>query len=56
MRYFIAFLGVLMGLIVLWHIDARINPAPDRCRIIDGREIVTHNCIPYCPPDPKECG
>lgn len=26
------------------------------CKIVDGHEIDNHRCIPYCPPDPKECG
>lgn len=25
------------------------------CKIINGREIDNHRCIPYCPPDPREC-
>lgn len=29
---------------------------PHDCRIVDGREIVAGGCIPYCPPDPSECG
>lgn len=35
--------------------DVRWEPV-QRCKIIDGHEIVTGHCIPYCPPDPKECG
>jgi hypothetical protein len=31
-----------------------LQPVPN-CEIINGREIDTHHCIPYCPPDPKEC-
>jgi hypothetical protein len=30
------------------------QPIPN-CEIVNGREIDTHHCIPYCPPDPKEC-
>lgn len=29
---------------------------PTNCRIVGDHEIVTGGCIPYCPPNPSECG
>lgn len=31
------------------------TPADVRCRIVGNHEIDNHHCIPYCPPDPREC-
>lgn len=33
-----------------------LNKPVPFCKIVDGREIDNHHCIPYCPPDPSECG
>lgn len=33
-----------------------LNKSVPFCKIVDGREIDNHHCIPYCPPDPRECG
>lgn len=30
------------------------KPVPS-CKIVDGREVYNHRCIPYCPPTPSEC-
>lgn len=33
-----------------------LNKPVPFCKIVNGREIDNHHCIPYCPPNPSECG
>jgi hypothetical protein len=48
---------IVLGLIIgaTWYIADRANAPVPNCKIVDGREINNHRCIPYCPPDPNEC-
>jgi hypothetical protein len=39
--------GLMVGRVLM-------DPVP-RCQIVNGIELDNHHCIPYCPPDPKEC-
>lgn len=50
--FVLIFGSIIAGMGVAVFFDDR--PVP-RCKFINGREIVTGACIPYCPPDPKEC-
>lgn len=43
--------AVVFGCYEFW---LAAQPLP-RCRIVGDHEIVTRHCIPYCPPNPKEC-
>jgi hypothetical protein len=53
-KFYVMVIGfaLVVGAFVVAFAD---RPVP-RCRIVDGHEIDNHHCIPYCPPDPKECG
>lgn len=48
-------LAVLVAVALALLINSQWGPVPN-CRIVDGREINDHRCVPYCPPNPAECG
>lgn len=50
----VAVLMATLALVGVLYAIGYTRPVP-YCKIIDGREIVDHHCIPYCPPDPTEC-
>jgi hypothetical protein len=48
-------IALLISLLLIGYVLYVSNQSVPRCGFINGREIVTGHCIPYCPPDPKEC-
>lgn len=48
--------SLILIVVVLCALGLLVRKPVPHCKIVDGREIVDHHCIPYCPPDPKECG
>lgn len=54
-RYILMALAFGLILAILCNAVKALNAPVPFCKIVDGREINDHRCIPYCPPDPREC-
>jgi hypothetical protein len=56
LRYIALGVAITLGGLAGAAAIVELNKPVPFCKIVDGREIDNHHCIPYCPPDPSECG